>query len=80
MKLNDDGIDVDAFDGLVDIRQVDLIINPYHWYVNGKGGVKAYLRSIYITIHEDALELKYRDIPEIGYDAEWELSLIGGEA
>ena len=53
----------------VDIRQVDLLINPYHWNVNGKGGVKAYLRSLYITINEDALELKYRDIPEIGYDA-----------
>jgi hypothetical protein len=46
-----------------DIDKVDLIVRPYHWNVNGRTGVKAYLKSIFVTIHEDYLELKYADVP-----------------
>ena len=46
----------------VDILNVDLIVRPYEWTVNGKSGVKAYLQSIYVTIDEDPLELKYSEI------------------
>lgn len=45
-----------------EIQMVDLIINPSHWEVNGKSGLKAYLRSLYVTIKEDALERKYTDV------------------
>lgn len=48
----------------VDISKVDLIVNPYEWAVNGKTGIKAYLRSLFITIEEDMLELKYADVPD----------------
>ena len=49
----------------VDIAKVDLIIRPYQWAVSGKTGIKAYIKSIYITILEDALQLKYQDVPEL---------------
>jgi hypothetical protein len=45
-----------------DIKTVDLIVRPYSWTVGGKTGVKAYLKSMFVTIEEDPLELKYSDI------------------
>lgn len=48
-----------------DIRTCDLIVRPYEWVVNGKSGIKAYLQSIFVTIEENALELKYADIHDV---------------
>ena len=47
-----------------DLANVDLIIRPYNWEVNDKSGVKAYLKTGYFTIVEDALASKYGDIAE----------------
>ena len=45
-----------------DIINIDLIVRPYEWTVNNKSGIKAYLQSIYVTIEEDALEMKYSEL------------------
>ena len=54
---------VDMLDN-VDILNVDLIIGPYEWVVNGKTGIKAYLQSMYITIQENYLDQKYADLED----------------
>lgn len=45
-----------------DIVNVDLIVRPYEWTVNGKSGIKAYLQALYATIEEDPLERKYNEM------------------
>ena len=57
-----------------EIKEIDLIIRPYNWTLqkgtkNEKSGVKAYVKSMYITIVEDDFEKKYLDVPDSATDA-----------
>lgn len=44
-----------------EIVNIDLIIRPYCWDVNGNSGVKAYVKDMFVTIEENALYDKYGD-------------------
>lgn len=42
-----------------EIKKVDLIFVPYEYEIAGRTGVSAYLKSMFVEIIEDELELKY---------------------
>ena len=50
---------------LADIETADLIIRPSNWTrPDGTKGIKAYLKSLYVTLARDRLEEKYYPTPE----------------
>lgn len=52
---------------------VDVTINPRHWDDNGRHRIKAYLRTMKVSIYEDELEMeledKYTNAPAGAMDA-----------
>ena len=44
-----------------EIANVDLIVSPSRWEINGRSGLKAYLKTMYVTVVEDCFSDKYSD-------------------
>lgn len=57
--------EVGALDSAVGIKKVDLLINGW-WSDMAGGGYGGFLKSAFITLDEDELELKYADLEENG--------------
>jgi len=48
-----------------DIEKADIAVNPYEYHLKtGKSGIKAYLKTMYVTIKEDDFEERYYDVPD----------------
>lgn len=54
--------EVDILDW-ADIKKCDLIVNGW-WSDMAGGGYSGFLKSLFVTINEDDLELKYAGVPE----------------
>lgn len=60
------------------IKTADMIIRPYNYpammdkqgNVIRPSGIAAYLKSLYVTVNEDDLALKYKDIPDLVSDGD----------
>lgn len=56
VQLDEESVGVLDYAELV---KVDLVLAPYHYEVNGRRGVKAYLSKGYFTIQEDEFSNQY---------------------
>lgn len=54
----------------VDIKYVDLTVRPYEWAVGGKGGIKAYVKTLYVILQEDPLDKKYEHLEVVSLEGE----------
>lgn len=58
-----------------DILVADLSFRAHHYDINGRKGIKAYLKALYVTIQEDYLMEKYGTVPaarQAGHVEEYE--------
>lgn len=51
---------VSVLDDLIPVN-IDISIRPRNYDVNGKTGIKAYVKSLYFTFEEDELDVEYAE-------------------
>jgi hypothetical protein len=57
--LDEDSVEVLDY---AEIDNIDMILSPYYWERDGKSGIKAYLKKMFVTLSESDLEAKYNRI------------------
>lgn len=67
-KLVDDMVNMLDF---AEIKNVDIIVRPYQWEVRGEKGIKAYVKTMHITLEEDPFEYKYATEENPSEDVPW---------
>lgn len=55
-SLDDESVEILDW---AEIQTADLMLSPSPWEVQGKSGIKAYLKKAFITLEQDDLEAKY---------------------
>ena len=50
------------------VLSVDVTINPYHWNMSGKSGIKAYCEQMFVNVEESVLEEKYAALLDAPFD------------
>lgn len=58
-------LDEDAVGSLdfMSLGQADMVIRPFQYEHQGRTGVAAYLNKLFVHVNEDALDLKYANVP-----------------
>lgn len=54
---------VDTLDG-ADILNVDVVLGPSYWEQGGRKGIRPYVNRMLVTVKENAIEKKYRELVE----------------
>lgn len=63
-----------------DSTNVDLVLVAYEYDVSGRQGKSAYLQSMFYTMYEDPLELRYAGIRTIGTSGDGPLPISAGSS
>lgn len=67
-KLTEDTVGMLDF---AEIKTIDLIIRPYQWEVRNDSGIKAYVKTMHVTLEEDPFESKYASEESPSEDIPW---------
>jgi len=52
-----------------DLETIDIQITPYSYNINGREGLKAYLKTLYAVLREDVFAKKYEVAPDSAQDS-----------